>query len=62
MFFLTVVSKLIENGHDTLLDMKQKFHILSDKTAQSLKKNVYKNYSQFIETAREIASKSQCCI
>ncbi|XP_041378442.1 exocyst complex component 8-like [Gigantopelta aegis] len=35
--------------------MKQTFHILSDKTAQSLKKNVYKNYSQFIETAREIA-------
>ncbi|XP_052286222.1 exocyst complex component 8-like isoform X2 [Dreissena polymorpha] len=38
-----------------LLEMKQKVQILSDKTAQELKKNVYKNYSQFIETAREIS-------
>lgn len=36
--------------------MKQKVQILADETAHSLKKNVYKNYSQFIETAKEISS------
>lgn len=49
------VSKLSEQGEDTLLDTKQKVHVLSEKTAQELKKNVYKNYTQFIETAREIS-------
>ena len=39
-----------------LLEMKQKVQILAEKTAQELKKNVYKNYTQFIETAREISS------
>ena len=50
------VSKLSEQGEDTLLDTKQKVHVLSEKTAQELKKNVYKNYTQFIETAREISN------
>lgn len=49
------VSRLSEEGEIPLLEMKQKVHILSEKTAQELKKNVYKNYSQFIETAREIS-------
>ncbi|KAL4221236.1 Exocyst complex component 8 [Mactra antiquata] len=49
------VSKLSEEGEMPLLEMKQKVHILSEKTALELKKNVYKNYSQFIETAREIS-------
>lgn len=38
-----------------LLEMRQRVLLLSEKTAQELKKNVYKNYSQFIETAREIS-------
>ena len=38
-----------------MLDMKAKVHMLNDDTAQALKKNVYKNYTQFIETAREIS-------
>lgn len=38
-----------------MLEMKQKIQVLSEKTAQELKKNVYKNYTQFIETAREIS-------
>ena len=50
------VSRLSEEGEMPLMEMKQKVHILSEKTAQELKKNVYKNYSQFIETAREISS------
>ncbi|XP_062614087.1 exocyst complex component 8-like [Saccostrea cucullata] len=49
------VSKLSQNGEEELLTMKQKVQILADETAHSLKKNVYKNYSQFIETAKEIS-------
>ncbi|XP_033764369.1 exocyst complex component 8-like [Pecten maximus] len=51
------VSKLAEGpgGESDLLVMKQKVQILSDETAHSLKKNVYKNYFQFIETAKEIS-------
>ena len=40
-----------------LLETKQNVQILADETAQALKKNVYKNYSQFIETAKEISGK-----
>lgn len=43
------------DGEGALLDLRQKVHALNDDTAQALKKNVYKNYSQFIETAREIS-------
>ncbi|KAK3105314.1 hypothetical protein FSP39_022322 [Pinctada imbricata] len=49
------VSKLCQSGEEELMTMKQKVQMLSDDTAQSLKKNVYKNYSQFIETAKEIS-------
>ncbi|KAK3737154.1 hypothetical protein RRG08_016459 [Elysia crispata] len=49
------IAKLSGEGEDALLDMKAKVHMLNDETAQALKKNVYKNYSQFIETAREIS-------
>ena len=50
------VSRLSEEGEMPLLELKQKVILLSEKTAHELKKNVYKNYSQFIETAREISS------
>lgn len=50
------VSKLSsQDGEDMLLETKQNVQILADETAQALKKNVYKNYSQFIETAKEIS-------
>ncbi|ESO87616.1 hypothetical protein LOTGIDRAFT_207015 [Lottia gigantea] len=49
------VAKIAASGEDQLLDMKHKMQMLNDDTAQSLKKNVYKNYSQFIETAKEIS-------
>jgi hypothetical protein len=58
IYFILVVSKLSQSGEEELLTMKQKVQILADETAHSLKKNVYKNYSQFIETAKEISSKS----
>ena len=54
---VSVIAKLSVNGVDALLDLRQKVHALNENTAQALKKNVYKNYSQFIETAREISSK-----
>lgn len=44
-----------QDGEDMLLETKQNVQILADETAQALKKNVYKNYSQFIETAKEIS-------
>ena len=56
-FYSPVVSKLSQSGEEELLTMKQKVQILADETAHSLKKNVYKNYSQFIETAKEISSR-----
>ena len=55
-FNAAVVAKQSSKGEDNLLDMRQKVHALNDDTAQLLKKNVYKNYSQFIETAKEISS------
>ena len=57
VFYSPVVSKLSQSGEEELLTMKQKVQILADETAHSLKKNVYKNYSQFIETAKEISSR-----
>lgn len=56
-FAVSVIAKVSVDGEDALLDLRQKVHALNENTAQALKKNVYKNYSQFIETAREISSK-----
>lgn len=41
-------------GHD-LQQHRQKIQNLSEETNQYLKKNVYQNYMQFIETAKEIS-------
>jgi len=41
-------------GHD-LLQHRQKIQAISEETNQYLKKNVYHNYMQFIETAKEIS-------
>ncbi|XP_033104585.1 exocyst complex component 8-like [Anneissia japonica] len=48
----------ISSGGDTyhdLLEHRLKVKNLSDETNLALKKNVYKNYAQFIETAKEIS-------
>ncbi len=50
------MSKLSHGGEDDLQEMRRKVHTLAEDTAVALKKNVYKNYSQFIETAKEISS------
>lgn len=58
VFLFADVSNLSsQDGEDMLLETKQNVQILADETAQALKKNVYKNYSQFIETAKEISGK-----
>lgn len=38
-----------------LQDHRKRIQALSEETAVSLKKNVYKNYMQFIETSKEIS-------
>ncbi|XP_077998351.1 exocyst complex component 8-like [Glandiceps talaboti] len=43
------------DGHKDLLEHRQRVQNLNDETAVAMKKNVYKNYTQFIETAKEIS-------
>lgn len=42
-------------GGEELTQQKEKIQALADETASALKKNVYENYMQFIETATEIS-------
>ncbi|KAG6446790.1 exocyst complex component 8 [Manduca sexta] len=42
-------------GGEELQQQKEKIQSLADETASALKKNVYENYMQFIETATEIS-------
>ena len=39
----------------TLVEHRNKIQTLSDETAVSMKKNVYRNYKQFIDTSKEIS-------
>lgn len=43
------------DGDRDLQEHRQRIQALQEETAQSLKRNVYQNYRQFIETAREIS-------
>ena len=43
-----------------LQDHRKRIQTLSEETAISLKKNVYKNYMQFIETSKEISCILNC--
>ncbi|KAM9239893.1 LOW QUALITY PROTEIN: exocyst complex component 8-like [Leptosomus discolor] len=43
------------DGDRDLQEHRQRIQALSEETAQSLKRNVYQNYRQFIETARQIS-------
>ena len=49
------VNKVSRGGEGDLDVTRQKIQSLADDTALALKKNVYNNYSQFIETAKEIS-------
>jgi len=42
-------------GGMELVAQRQKMQALSEETNSQLKKNVYQNYMQFIETAKEIS-------
>lgn len=55
--FVSDVKELTQKciGGQELQQEKVKIQALSDETANSLKKNVYQNYMQFIETAKEIS-------
>lgn len=44
-------------GGAELHKRKQQIQVLSDQTSSQLKKHVYANYMQFIETAKEISRK-----
>lgn len=50
------MSKQTHSALDGLEDLRSQVAQLQDDTAIALKKNVYKNYYQFIETAKEISS------
>ena len=51
------VSEISSGGdvYQDLLEHRQRVQKLSDDTSVALKKNVYRNYTQFIETAKEIS-------
>lgn len=42
-------------GGSELKNLSKKIQTLSEETSNSLKKNVYQNYVQFIDTAKEIS-------
>ncbi|KAM5163504.1 exocyst complex component 8 [Mantella aurantiaca] len=52
--YVKVLSQQSDGDRD-LQEHRQRIQSLADETAQSLKRNVYQNYRQFIETAREIS-------
>ena len=53
---LTVVSKQTHGTVDDLESLRHHISQLQADTSDGLKKNVYKHYHQFIETAKEISS------
>jgi Vps51/Vps67 len=56
MFCVLVVGKQSSNGIEDLEGLRQQIAQLQAETSDGLKKNVYKHYHQFIETAKEISS------
>ncbi len=44
------------DSSEELKQHKRRIQALADQTAQKLKQNVYKNYSLFIDTSKEISS------
>ncbi|XP_013390682.1 exocyst complex component 8 [Lingula anatina] len=49
------VNSISQGGEEDLQNNRRKIQSLAEDTAQALKKNVYRNYSQFIETAKEVS-------
>lgn len=59
LFLLADVKELVNEcvGGSELQQRKAKIQTYSDQTSSKLKKHVYDNYMQFIETAKEISRK-----
>lgn len=59
LFHTVDVKSLVQEcvGGSELQQRKAKIQAYSDQTSSSLKKHVYANYMQFIETAKEISRK-----
>ena len=59
LFFLSIldVKEMCRNcnTHAELKEQQKKIKTLNEETAATLKRNVYRNYQQFIETSREIS-------
>jgi len=55
-FCCAVVSKQTHGTVDDLESLRHRITQLQAETSDGLKKNVYKHYHQFIETAKEISS------
>jgi hypothetical protein len=58
---LSVATELASRSDSDIQLQKQRraIQLLSEDTSQSLKRNVYKNYAQFIETSKEISCRFQ---
>lgn len=52
--YVTDLSLRCEGGPE-LIRLKKKIHSLFEETSDNLKRNVYQNYTQFIDTAKEIS-------
>lgn len=64
MLFLLLDTKLLVKecvGGPDLLKRKKEIQAYSEQTSATLKKSVYANYMEFIETAKEISSKIEIC-
>lgn len=62
LLFLADVKESVREcvGGAELHRRKQQIQTFSDQTSSALKKHVYANYMQFIETAKEISRKYSC--
>lgn len=62
--FMTDVKELVQDcvGGPELQQTKAKIQSHSDTVSSTLKKHVYENYMQFIETAKEISRKISCLL
>lgn len=59
LYFRLDTKQLVKEcvGGPDLQKKKKEIQAYSDKTSATLKRSVYANYMQFIETAKEISSK-----
>lgn len=57
--FISIFSSISASksiGSTDLMNMKRRMHLISSEAKTELKQNVYRNYTKFIETAKEVSS------